>query len=526
MTELGLTTGFNVALVAGIFGVIWKLRSRVLVDLISALLIGLLGLMTVFGENDPQAASIHLQVLMSPFVQVMQGDTLLVDLPSQYGLFPQLLAPIFHVTGLSILSFTIVMSLLSSISLLLIYLTMRRLVTNPVLLLLGFSALVSSVCFWGRFKGLDESGVDPNFQYWPVRTLFPTIAMAFVIQHVAKPSAVTRWAGHILMSFGCLWNLDSGLPAWGAWVAYLLYRSTHWRGFIHEATVALGILSVVITTYTLAVWLSSGQWPSAGLMFASHKVFAYAGYYMLPARLIHPWNLVIIVYIAAMCWSTRIWLGERHVDGAIVFSLTVLGTGLFTYYVGRNHDLVFPVTTYPMFVIVLVYLNKLFSSGKQSGPLRRSAGFIAASLMFILTVGMIGKLAILSDQALRRSAAISSPRTERATQIVDLVEQKSGGAEKLLFLSDHATYWHLLTNIAATTNDNLATMFYQTEIDELALALVRGDTPVFVDGYFDQPRRDKRNSVYPQLLSTLKEAGYQPLAVTKDQTFSYWSIPQ
>jgi hypothetical protein len=60
MTELGLTTGFNVALVAGIFGVIWKLRSRVLVDLISALLIGLLGLMTVFGENDPQAASIHL----------------------------------------------------------------------------------------------------------------------------------------------------------------------------------------------------------------------------------------------------------------------------------------------------------------------------------------------------------------------------------------------------------------------------------------------------------------------------------
>jgi hypothetical protein len=115
--------------------------------------------MTVFGENDPQAASIHLQVLMSPFVQVMQDDTLLVDLPSQYGLFPQLLAPIFHVTGLSILSFTIVMSLLSSISLLLIYLTMRRLVTNPVLLLLGLSALVSLVCFWGLFLG-SVFGVD------------------------------------------------------------------------------------------------------------------------------------------------------------------------------------------------------------------------------------------------------------------------------------------------------------------------------------------------------------------------------
>ena len=159
MTELGLPTGFDVALVTGIFAVVWKLRSRVLVDLASFSLIGILGFMTVFGENDPLAVSIHLQVLMSPLVQVMQGDTLLVDLPSQYGLFPELLAPIFHVTGLSILSFTIVMSLLSSISLLLIYLTMRRLVTNPVLLLLGLSALVSLVCFWGLFLG-SVFGVD------------------------------------------------------------------------------------------------------------------------------------------------------------------------------------------------------------------------------------------------------------------------------------------------------------------------------------------------------------------------------
>ena len=77
---------------------------------------------------------------MDLIAKVTQGTALVVDLPSQYGPSPLLLAPIFHVTALSILSFTIVMSLLSSFSLMLIYITMQRLVTNPVVLLLGLSA--------------------------------------------------------------------------------------------------------------------------------------------------------------------------------------------------------------------------------------------------------------------------------------------------------------------------------------------------------------------------------------------------
>jgi len=532
MTEFGLPTWIHLVTVLSVLAVVFKLHSRILVDLICIGLALLLSVMTVLGENDPQAVSIHLQVLMSPLVQIMHGNTLLVGMTSQYGLFPQMLAPLFELVGLSITSFTLVMSGLSLLSLVLLYVAMRRLLDSTLILLIGYTSLLAFACVWGRYMGLNELGLDPYFQYWPVRSLFPALAIFMIVQHDRYPTRGGVYLGHFLFSLGCLWNLDSGVPAWGAWVAYLLFRAGDRKLFFKEGVRATSVLLFTFAGYFLYLYLRAGAWPSPQLMIESHRVFAYAGYYLLPAVILHPWNLVVIGYLVAMGWSIRRWqegacgrVSEKQGDDAIVFSLAILGCGLLSYYVGRSHDLVFPETAYPVFILAMIFLDRLSKNRASAGPLARFLGLFVVGLFLILAVGQVGKLTALSDVALQRLALMSSPRMERTTQVLDLVAEHRMHHRSIVFLSDHATYWHVLTGIGAATPDNLNVMFYQSEVDELGAVIALGEVPVFVDSYFPLPREGKTGLVHEKLLAILKDSGYQAHTYTQDRSFSYWRPP-
>ncbi len=54
-------------------------------------------------------------------------------MPSQYGLFPEFLGPVFRITGLSILNFTIVCALLQIASLTAIFHVVQKTVRDPML---------------------------------------------------------------------------------------------------------------------------------------------------------------------------------------------------------------------------------------------------------------------------------------------------------------------------------------------------------------------------------------------------------
>jgi hypothetical protein len=52
--------------------------------------------------------NVHFDAVIYTVSQVVMGKTLLADLPSQYGLFPEFIAPLFRLIELSTLSFTAV----------------------------------------------------------------------------------------------------------------------------------------------------------------------------------------------------------------------------------------------------------------------------------------------------------------------------------------------------------------------------------------------------------------------------------
>ncbi|GAM11011.1 hypothetical protein OR1_03319 [Geobacter sp. OR-1] len=89
----------------------------------------------------------HLNAVLHAVAQVFNGKELLVDLNHQYGMYPHFLEPVFKVTGLSMLSFTAVMGVMTGVALWLLYRFMREISGNSVIAGYGFSALV----YYGYF---------------------------------------------------------------------------------------------------------------------------------------------------------------------------------------------------------------------------------------------------------------------------------------------------------------------------------------------------------------------------------------
>lgn len=526
MTELLGPTWIHLSAVLVLAVFILKLNSALLVDLICLSLALLLASMTVLGENDMQSVSVHLQVLMSPHHHVLHGGTLLVDQSSQYGLHPHMLAPLFSIIGLTVETYSLVMSGFYFLSLTLLYVSMRKLISNLLVLTMGYVAMLGFVLGWSRFMGLTEMGLDPYFQYWPIRTLFPALAIFFVTHYSSFPGARTQYLGHILLSIGCLWNLDSGIPALGAWIAFLLYRATDVMTFVRRIIEPIVIFGAALLFSLGFLYFRAGVWPSLSMMVESQQVFAYAGFAMLPMPIFHPWNLVIGVYLAAFCWAANRWWFDKESDGATVFSLTILGCGLFSYYTGRSHDLVFPATVYPAFILVAIFLDRAVTRRQSAGPVTVIAGLAAGMMLLVFTVGMTSKLGTFSNLSLQRLALHSVPRMERTTWVIDMVTRYRKNSDSVLFLSDHATYWHLLTNTRAEIRDNLFTIFYQADIDEIAKTMAESNVPIFVDSYFSLPRKGPAHEVHQGLLVALREAGYRPQVYTPDRTFSFWARPE
>ena len=70
----------------------------------------------VFTDKGLYSGELHFTAVFFPVVQVYEGKGLLMNCASQYGLYPQLLLPLFRVISLSILTFTLVMGLLTAAS--------------------------------------------------------------------------------------------------------------------------------------------------------------------------------------------------------------------------------------------------------------------------------------------------------------------------------------------------------------------------------------------------------------------------
>ena len=512
-----LTAGFLAWLLTGGSGHAGRATvSRVLGGAVRVYAAGLIVLafaLCVFSLDsvtNNQAFVVSFGAVFHTMVQVFLGRQILVDFPHQYGMYPQFLVPLFRLVGLSVLKYTVVMGLLQAFAFWLIYRFLRKATANPVVAALGFSGLVTFSFLLGRV-----ATTEYYFQYHPLRFIFPAGAIFLTHRYFARPNRRLYYLVFVLSSVAVLWNFDTGVMVFCAWVLTLCYAELPVRRpgpILAHLGRGLAVFGGVFALFNLLVFLVYRRVPDYGGFFHFLQIFKLEGYYMLPMPLVGLWHLPVVVYFAALIAAIAALVrGERSVRARMYLFLALLGVGLFTYYQGRSHEDALISVSWPAFVILTLFTDEL-ASGMPGR--RRLAD--AAAVTFSLVIGVFSVVFLVAyrlDLAARLKADVGpifspSAARSRVPRNAALIASNTRAGGEVLIISFYSGIYHLASRTTSPLRlPGPVEWFLTSEIEEVADYL-KSDRweQVFVDEMYHV----ERSGEVAKLFSYLSE-NYLPM---------------
>ncbi|GAM10540.1 hypothetical protein OR1_02829 [Geobacter sp. OR-1] len=377
-------------------------------------------------------------------VQVCAGKELLVDLVHQYGLYPHFIEPVFAVIGLSVLKFSLLMSLLMGVALVCLLRFILESSSSRIIGYLGFVCLVYYSFFFSRVVHQP----DNFFQYHPIRFFWPAVAVYFVFRYLQTGTKRLYLTAHLLFALSVLWNFETGVVVFLSWLLVLIYQEAVERNFrrmgYHFLTSAVS-LSLVTGVFVSYMRMRYGSFPEFGGFFQYQQLFYLYGYYMMPMPLWHPWMLVILVYAHGLLASVRP-VADRRYSGrsAMIFFLSIMGVGLFAYYQGRSHDLNLLAVSFPAILILILHADKL-ANRACSAPLPGDRYlFLLITFCFVFgSATYLMNIPAITGTIISRIRPVLARDNTVVTRNVDFIRRNSFRGEKLLILSMHSGIYYL-----------------------------------------------------------------------------------
>ena len=451
----------------------------------------------VMGSACPYATvDFHFSAVFDPVAQVVLGKDLLTNYDTQYGLYADLLAVGFRFIGLSVGRFTLLLGLLVGASFTALSLVLGGAVKRPSVACLGILALLYNG--WAQFmvKSLayHVDYFDCYFQYLPIRFCFPAGLVLLYWSWLQRRSRWLYWVTAVFVSVGVLWNLDSGLIAWLAWLAALWFdsalladRASRWRTGIKHLLAATFALTATTALYALAKYATFGHWPDFSRLLLYQRLFYVTGFNMLPMQLPGAWILVILVYLVGIARAFAIVaIRERAPRVELVFLISILGLGLFSYFQGRSHPMCLLLAWWPAMLLLPI----LFDEALDNLPtLRRSPlAYVSLGITGWFLVGSAASLTTclprIKETVGKQWATLGSPPAAIADEVA-LVGCHLTNNDRLFVLSNRApsVHWH-----AQVPSAGSAALIQMLSIDQYQLLLNdligSGSTWVMIDDDF------------------------------------------
>ena len=462
------------------------------------------------------------EAVFHPMVQVFLGKQLLVDFPHQYGMYPQFLVPLFRLIGLSVLKFTVVMGLLQAFAYWLIYRFLRNATANPLVAALGFCGLITFSFLLERV-----ATTEFYFQYYPIRFIFPAIAIFLTHRYFARPTRRLYYLVFALASMAVLWNFETGVVVFGAWVLTLCYAELPGRRpgpILAHLGRGLAVFGGFFALFNLLVYLFYRHFPDYGGFFHFFRIFNLAGFYMLPMPLVGLWHLPIVVYIAALIAAVAALVrGERSVPARMYFFLAILGVGLFAYYQGRSHEDVLIGVSWPAFVIITLFTDELVSGMRGRRRLADAAVVTFSLVLGVFAVAFMARYRLdLANRLTADLTPIFSPSAvpSRIEENAAFVASHTQEGEEMLIISYYSGIYHLASRTTSPLRlPSPVEWFFISEIEEVANYLKSdGWEQVFVDEMYHVERRGEVSKIYSYL-----SENYQPLMLKDRRDLKLYS---
>lgn len=434
--------------------------------------------------------------------QVCTGKALLVDFNAQYGLYAWFLAPVFKIIGLSTYNFGLVMATLNSAAFLFLYLGIRKLVQRDIMSLLIFL----SVVFWQFWiTRVPSDTVPPEavprmyYQYWPIRLIFPSLIFYLVTLY---NKGIQRNLVRILLSLcsasAILWNMDTGLVAFGAVGIYFILSAFHERPTkeaIKLSALNIGWLAggavVVVGLFCITTKIHTGVWPDFGKALTYQGIYYVSGYYMLPMAALHFWNVPVLLYLIGAIYCVRNFR-STIVDVPVLSFLIVLGAGLFSYFQGRSYDTNICIVMYPAVILTGLLCDKALSAVNNSGKLLHERT-LAFSILFIFiadgALSMLYHTPAVHSFGIANVKATDAAREKYLSGRMDVLRNNIKPHDTVLILSrNFESYCYASGQYVNPMNQAGSTeWFFKTDLDTIVSFVKHCRYPIIYDGNFQIP---------------------------------------
>jgi len=338
-------------------------------------------LMNMFYFPYTNQNKIDFDAVYFSMTQVYGGLPMLVGhFTNTYGLYPEFLNPVFKIIGLNIFKFSLVMSLLAGGSFLMNLYFLKQYVSNKIILILGFAA----VLFFPYFQFKLSGPFDSVFSYYPIRYIIPSTLLVLAHLYFKRPSLKRYFFICIVMSFAILWNPEMGLVSYIAWfVANIYFDFYNSSGVVNKKKILLHIVSgigsvaVVFLFYECIIYLFYGRAPDLGLLFSTILVFGKLGFGLLPMSLVHPWNLMALILMTGFIYpAIQLYKKEVTTKAAIILLVSMVGLGYFVYFEGRSHNYNFSISSGFCFILLTLFGDELWGIVKKHNVLLLNMLFI------------------------------------------------------------------------------------------------------------------------------------------------------
>jgi hypothetical protein len=424
----------------------------------------------------------HFEAVFYSMSQVMAGKTLLADLPSQYGLYAELLRPVFAIIGFSVLKFTAVMTLLQAIgclALLMVCTQLLRSIWLRTLAVLTLSLFISST--WTAISGYSFG--HEYYQLWPVRLFFPAASLLLFVEGLRRGLPV-RWVAGMALFAGVavVWNLESGIAVVGALIASILIR------FLLDGTGARGrntgilMLSILLPIAVVSGFFAFLDFKSGGTLrpldwIRYQTIFYSTGFGMLPMPLYpHPWMAVLGLYLLGIVGAVYMRAaGCRSFDWDTMLYLAVMGLGLFTYYQGRSHDVVLTFVIWPAILIAFILANRILNA-VRIGSLPKVTVWSAAPVVLfgvLMSLRCLAGVPGLLGTTYADVKAVKAGRSASLEQTVAFIQSRVGSDKVAVILDPGQSILFAEAALAsATRGPGVIEMLLKEDEDRLVNGLI------------------------------------------------------
>jgi hypothetical protein len=319
---------------------------------------------------------------------VLNGLTPLVDFTPTYGsVWALVIAPWLWWFGESLLVFTIAMWVLTIVTLLAIYATLRR-VTHSALAALALYLPIMALSFFGAVR--DVHHPLAIYQEMPLRNAAPFL-LAWLVARQLDRSSRSTWP--LFLAAGCatLNNFEFGVAALGgtlgavAWTSVPLDR----RQLRRIATGVAAGLAGAYALFAVVTLILAGALPDLARGIAFARIYAVGGVGL--NRLPHVIGLPLVIFLtyAAAIGAATLRAVRREpnrvLTGLLAWS-AIYGFGSGAYFMGESSPKGIP-TMFPAWSFSLALLTIVVVQQLAGRPRRRPTLALLAVLFGFAAIG-------------------------------------------------------------------------------------------------------------------------------------------